>query len=89
MIFRQLTHSPVPMSLLAGHPDVRFSFLRAGIGPRTAEMPRTAAPADGERAGVWTALTSERFCVGAPWLPDPTAVFGVLGPFGMTGYAEL
>ncbi len=28
----------VPMSLLADHPDVRFNYLRSGIGPVAVEM---------------------------------------------------
>jgi len=38
MISKRLPDSSVPMSLLADHPDVRFSFLRPGIGSCGVEM---------------------------------------------------
>jgi glucosamine-6-phosphate deaminase len=38
MISKRVADAAVPMSLLADHPDVRFSFLRAGIGTCAAEM---------------------------------------------------
>lgn len=38
MISKKLPDSSVPMSLLADHPDVRFSFYRSGIGSCEAEM---------------------------------------------------
>jgi glucosamine-6-phosphate deaminase len=38
MISKRLPDASVPMSLLADHPNVRFSFLRSGIGSCTVEM---------------------------------------------------
>jgi glucosamine-6-phosphate deaminase len=38
MISRRVADAAVPMSLLADHPNVQFSFLRAGIGTCAAEM---------------------------------------------------
>jgi glucosamine-6-phosphate deaminase len=38
MISKRLPDSAVPMSLLAGHPNVQFSFYRGGIGTCEAEM---------------------------------------------------
>jgi glucosamine-6-phosphate deaminase len=38
MISRRVPDAAVPMSLLADHPNVQFSFLRAGIGTCAAEM---------------------------------------------------
>jgi len=38
MISRKLPDSSVPMSLLAEHPDVRFSYLRGGVGTCDVEM---------------------------------------------------
>ena len=38
MISRQIPDSSVPMSLLADHPNVQFSYLRGGIGTCEAEM---------------------------------------------------
>jgi glucosamine-6-phosphate deaminase len=38
MISRKIADAAVPMSLLALHPNVRFSFYRAGIGTCEAEM---------------------------------------------------
>ncbi len=38
LISKRLPDSSVPMSLLADHPDVRFSFYRPGIGTVAAEM---------------------------------------------------
>ena len=38
MISKRVPDSSVPMSLLADHPDVQFSFLRSGIGTCEAEM---------------------------------------------------
>lgn len=38
MISKKLADSAVPMSLLADHPNVRFSFYRGGIGTCDAEM---------------------------------------------------
>jgi glucosamine-6-phosphate deaminase len=38
MISKRISDAAVPMSLLADHPNVRFSFLRAGIGSCAAEM---------------------------------------------------
>jgi glucosamine-6-phosphate deaminase len=38
MISQRVPDSSVPMSLLADHPSVRFSFLRSGIGSCTVEM---------------------------------------------------
>jgi glucosamine-6-phosphate deaminase len=38
MISRRIADSSVPMSLLADHPDVRFSYLRSGIGSCDIEM---------------------------------------------------
>ncbi len=38
MISNKIADSAVPMSLLADHPSVRFSFLRSGIGSTEAEM---------------------------------------------------
>lgn len=38
MISKKVPDSSVPMSLLARHPNVRFSFLRSGIGTCAAEM---------------------------------------------------
>ncbi len=38
MISRKVPDSSVPMSLLADHPDVQFSFYRKGIGTVQAEM---------------------------------------------------
>jgi len=32
MIAKRLPDAAVPMSLLADHPNVQFSFLRSGIG---------------------------------------------------------
>jgi len=38
MISRKIADAAVPMSLLSGHPDVTFNFLRSGIGSCEAEM---------------------------------------------------
>ncbi len=38
MISKKLADSSVPMSLLADHPNVRFSYLRSGIGSVAVEM---------------------------------------------------
>lgn len=38
MISQRIPDSAVPMSLLADHPDVRFNFLRPGIGTCAVEM---------------------------------------------------
>ncbi|MEW5816057.1 MAG: glucosamine-6-phosphate isomerase [Spirochaetota bacterium] len=38
MISKKLADSSVPMSLLAGHPNVQFNFYRPGIGSCEAEM---------------------------------------------------
>jgi glucosamine-6-phosphate deaminase len=38
MISRKIADSAVPMSLLALHPNVRFSYYRPGIGTCEAEM---------------------------------------------------
>jgi glucosamine-6-phosphate deaminase len=38
MISRRIPDSSVPMSLLAEHPNVQFSYLRSGIGTCEAEM---------------------------------------------------
>lgn len=38
MISNRIMDSAVPMSLLADHPDVRFSYLRGGIGACSVEM---------------------------------------------------
>jgi glucosamine-6-phosphate deaminase len=38
MISRKIPDSSVPMSLLAGHPNVQFSYLASGIGTCEAEM---------------------------------------------------
>lgn len=38
MISKKIADTAVPMSLLAGHPNVQFNFLRSGIGSTTAEM---------------------------------------------------
>lgn len=38
MISKGVADSSVPMSLLAEHPDVRFSYLRSGIGRTASEM---------------------------------------------------
>ncbi len=38
MIAKRVPDSAVPMSLLADHPNVRFSFYRGGIGTTAAEM---------------------------------------------------
>ena len=38
MISKGLRDSSVPMSLLADHPDVQFSYLRSGIGSVAVEM---------------------------------------------------
>ena len=38
MIGKQIDDSAVPMSLLAGHPNVQFNFYRPGIGACEAEM---------------------------------------------------
>ena len=38
MISKKIPDTAVPMSLLADHPDVQFSFLRAAIGSCEAEM---------------------------------------------------
>ncbi|MEK7474679.1 MAG: glucosamine-6-phosphate isomerase [Candidatus Coatesbacteria bacterium] len=38
MISRKIEDSAVPMSLLAGHPNVQFNFLRSAIGSCDAEM---------------------------------------------------
>jgi glucosamine-6-phosphate deaminase len=38
MISKRIPDSSVPMSLLADHPNVRFSFLRSGIGVCDVEM---------------------------------------------------
>jgi glucosamine-6-phosphate deaminase len=38
MISKRIADAAVPMSLLAEHPDVRFSFLRSGIGTCAADM---------------------------------------------------
>jgi glucosamine-6-phosphate deaminase len=38
MISKQIPDSSVPMSLLAGHPNVQFNFYRGGIGTCEAEM---------------------------------------------------
>jgi glucosamine-6-phosphate deaminase len=38
MISKRVIDSAVPMSLLADHPNVRFSYYRGGFGTVTAEM---------------------------------------------------
>ena len=38
MISKRIPDSSVPMSLLADHPDVVFSYLRPGIGSAGVEM---------------------------------------------------
>jgi glucosamine-6-phosphate deaminase len=38
MISKRIVDTSVPMSLLADHPDVRFNYLRSGIGSCTVEM---------------------------------------------------
>jgi glucosamine-6-phosphate deaminase len=38
MIGKRIPDSSVPMSLLADHPDVCFSYLRSGIGSVDVEM---------------------------------------------------
>lgn len=38
MISKRIMDTSVPISLLAGHPDVRFSFLRPAIGSAAVEM---------------------------------------------------
>lgn len=38
MISNRIVDSAVPMSLLSDHPDVRFSYLRSGIGECSVEM---------------------------------------------------
>jgi glucosamine-6-phosphate deaminase len=38
MISKRIPDSSVPMSLLADHPDVRFNYLRRGIGEVAVEM---------------------------------------------------
>jgi glucosamine-6-phosphate deaminase len=38
MISKRLPDSSVPMSLLADHPDVRFHYLRPGLGSVAVEM---------------------------------------------------
>ena len=38
MISKRLEDAAVPMSLLAGHPDVRFNYLRSGLGTVAVEM---------------------------------------------------
>jgi glucosamine-6-phosphate deaminase len=38
MISKKIADSSVPMSLLADHPDVQFSFYRPGIGTCDVEM---------------------------------------------------
>jgi glucosamine-6-phosphate deaminase len=38
MISKGIADSAVPMSLLAGHPNVQFNFYRSGIGECDAEM---------------------------------------------------
>jgi len=38
MVSKQIADSAVPMSLLADHPEVRFSFLRSGIGDVVVDM---------------------------------------------------
>ena len=38
MIAKRLPDASVPMSLLADHPNVRFSFLRPGFGTCDVEM---------------------------------------------------
>jgi glucosamine-6-phosphate deaminase len=38
MISKRVPDSSVPMSLLAEHPDVQFSYLRSAIGTCEAEM---------------------------------------------------
>jgi glucosamine-6-phosphate deaminase len=38
MISKRLPDSSVPMSLLADHPSVQFSFLRSAIGTCEVEM---------------------------------------------------
>ena len=38
MISKRVPDSSVPMSLLADHPNVRFSYYRGGIGTVEAEM---------------------------------------------------
>lgn len=38
MISKRIPDSSVPMSLLADHPDVRFNYLRAGIGDVVVDM---------------------------------------------------
>jgi glucosamine-6-phosphate deaminase len=38
MIAKRVADTAVPMSLLAGHPDVHFHFYRHGIGSTAAEM---------------------------------------------------
>ena len=38
MISKRIVDTAVPMSLLADHPDVHFSYLRSGVGECTVEM---------------------------------------------------
>jgi glucosamine-6-phosphate deaminase len=38
MISKRIADTAVPMSLLALHPDVRFSFYRGGVGSCEVEM---------------------------------------------------
>jgi glucosamine-6-phosphate deaminase len=38
MIGKKIADSAVPMSLLAGHPNVQFNFYRPAIGTCEAEM---------------------------------------------------
>lgn len=38
MISKRVPDAAVPMSLLADHPNVRFSYLRSGIGSVAVEM---------------------------------------------------
>jgi glucosamine-6-phosphate deaminase len=38
MIAKKLADAAVPMSLLAGHPNVQFNYFRKGIGTCGVEM---------------------------------------------------
>ena len=38
MISKRIADTAVPMSLLGDHPNVRFSFLRSGIGTCSVDM---------------------------------------------------
>jgi glucosamine-6-phosphate deaminase len=38
MISKNIVDSSVPMSLLAGHPDVKFNYYKGGFGTCETEM---------------------------------------------------